>query len=78
MDNGIPNSKKLLQALGQRISDLRQERGWPLNALAEMAELSANDLGGIERGELDPSVETLLRIARALKMDVATLCEGVD
>jgi transcriptional regulator with XRE-family HTH domain len=78
MDNGIPNSKKFLQALGKRISDLRQEKGWSLNALAEMAKLSANDLGEIERGELDPSVETMLRIARALKMDVATLCEGVD
>jgi transcriptional regulator with XRE-family HTH domain len=77
MTDKTHHPREILEPLGARIRHLRTKQGLSLDALAAMAELKENDLGDLERGELDPSVKTLLRIAQALKMDVATLCEGV-
>lgn len=52
--------------LGQRIRDRRQEIGLTAQQLAVAAELSPAQVSQIERGNSDPSLEALRRIARAL------------
>ena len=52
--------------LGQRISHYRRERRLTQEQLAERADLSHSFLGHIERGSRIPSLETVLRLYRAL------------
>lgn len=61
--------------VGKRIRELRLERGWSQEFLAAEAGLNMNYLGGIERGERNPSLKNLARIADALSVTVPDLVE---
>ncbi|WP_132202047.1 helix-turn-helix domain-containing protein [Leucobacter luti] len=52
--------------LGERIRNRRREIGMTAQQLARAAELSPAQVSQIERGNNDPSLEALRRIARAL------------
>lgn len=53
-------------AVGQRIRELRQEKGFSRHALAEKAGTGEVYLGEIERGLKMPSLNTFIRIVEAL------------
>ncbi|RJX35941.1 MAG: XRE family transcriptional regulator [Desulfarculus sp.] len=52
--------------LGRRVRDLRTSRGMTQEELGELANINYKYLGGIERGERNPSLENLARIASGL------------
>jgi transcriptional regulator with XRE-family HTH domain len=54
--------------IGQRIRARRTELGLSLRALAQEADLTASFLSQIERGQADPSIKSLRRIAEALEV----------
>ena len=53
------------------LREQRLDRTLSMNALAERAGLSQQMISYVERGMRNPSLETLLRITRALKLDLA-------
>ncbi len=57
-------------ALGRAIRERRRERGVSQEELAHRAGVHRTYLGGIERGERNPSYANLLRIAAALDVDL--------
>jgi transcriptional regulator with XRE-family HTH domain len=59
--------------VGANMLRLRTERGWSQQALAGDANLSLRYLAGVERGEENPSLETLIAIADALAVSPASL-----
>jgi len=59
--------------LGQRIREIRKERGMSQTELAEKAGISLITISRIERGERDPHLTTLLRIARGLDVRLSEL-----
>ncbi|MBI2461074.1 MAG: helix-turn-helix transcriptional regulator [Candidatus Rokubacteria bacterium] len=59
--------------LGKRLKVLRRRRGMTQAALAHRAGLSLGYLARLELGRHDPSLTTLRKLARALKMTVADL-----
>jgi len=61
--------------LGKNILRYRSEKGWSQQALAGEAELSLRYLAGVERGEENPSLETMLAIAQALSIGPGQLFE---
>ncbi len=67
-----------LKALGRNLRRQREKREFTQEKLGELAELDPTYVSGIERGIRNPSVLSLLRIARALGVTVARLVEGVD
>lgn len=55
-----------LKTVGQNIKKYRIEKGIKQEALAEMADLTPNYIGMLERGDKTPSLNTLVNIANAL------------
>lgn len=58
---------------GQSLRALRMERGWSQERLAVEAGITLNYVGNLERGEQGPSLHILVRLARALEMDLPAL-----
>ena len=63
--------------VGQRIRQYRQQAGLSQNGLAEKAELHATYIGQLERGEKNPSLESLEKVARALKLPIEALVKNI-
>ncbi len=64
---------KFLEKVGMKIRLLRVSRKWSQETLAEKVETSAPYLGTIERGEQNPSLLLLKKIADAFEIDVKEL-----
>ena len=64
--------------LGARIRARRSELGFSQDELAHRCGLHRTYVGGIERGERNPSLVNLLKIARAFNLSVAELVAGID
>lgn len=58
--------REAVKALGARIKKLREERGYSLRELAAIADIEHPMLHGIEGGEWDLRISSLMKIARAL------------
>jgi transcriptional regulator with XRE-family HTH domain len=58
---------------GARVRDLRKERGLSQEELAHRAGMHHTYLGGIERGERNPALLNIVRLARALDVPVVAL-----
>jgi transcriptional regulator with XRE-family HTH domain len=61
------------KALGKRIRQLRQERHWSQEHLANEAGVHRTYMWGIERGVRNPSLRHLTCIADALGVPIAAL-----
>ena len=60
-------------SLGERIRQLRAERGLQQRQLAEKADLTPSMVSQIESGRLTPSLHTLGKVAAALGVSIAAL-----
>lgn len=65
--------KDMEKRLGQRIRELRKERRMSQTELAEKAGVALMTISRLERGEHDPHMRTLWRIARSLGVPVVEL-----
>ena len=74
----MPSREPVLKKFGGNVREKREARNLSQEALAEQADLDRTYIGGIERGERNPTILSALRIAKALKTTVAGLCEGID
>jgi transcriptional regulator with XRE-family HTH domain len=63
-------------ALGRTIKQLRVERGFSQEELAHRSGMDRTWVGGIERGEKNPSFEKLVSLAEALGVPVSELVAG--
>ncbi len=64
--------------LGKRIRDLRLRTGRSQEKFAAAAGLDRTYYAGIERGERNPSVKQLAKIAAALEVPIGTLFDGSE
>ncbi|MEK4878751.1 MULTISPECIES: helix-turn-helix domain-containing protein [Paenibacillus] len=60
----------ILEAIGQRIREVRLEKQWTQEELGEKISVSYSYIGRIERGQKNISLQTLERIAHALEVNV--------
>ena len=65
----------IVRALGKRVRQLRTDRGWSQERLAEEAGMHRTYMWGIEQGMRNPSVRHLVKLADALEVPVKTLFE---
>ena len=72
MDESAAN---LASAIGVRVKQERQSRGWTLDQMAEAAGVSRRMVVSVEQGAVNPSVGTLLRLSDALGVGLPALVE---
>lgn len=70
--------KKLLQKFGYHLRELRQAAGLTQEELANDADIPINQVGRIERGEVNPTLSTLSALSRALKIRLPELVNFLE
>ncbi|MBO7940729.1 helix-turn-helix transcriptional regulator [Streptomyces sp. S9] len=65
------------EAFGQRVREHRLSAGLSQEELAEAAGIHRTYLSSLERGQRNVSLDNIIAVARALKVDVAQLFEGI-
>jgi len=63
----------VIQKIGQRIRDIRKQRGWSQEELGEKAGFHFSYIGGVERAEKNITLVNLLKIADALDVQIMDL-----
>lgn len=59
--------------LPERLKQLRSDRGWSLEQLAQLCDVSRSMLSQIERGQANPTLGVALRIAAAFRLTIGEL-----
>jgi transcriptional regulator with XRE-family HTH domain len=58
---------------GQRVRELRKERGWSQEEFADKCELDRTYISGIERGVRNPTLAIIGVIANSFSIELSTL-----
>ena len=64
-----------LKEFGKNLRRIRKGKGFTMESVANEAEIEYRQLGRIERGEINTTIISLLRIANVLKIEVKELFE---
>jgi XRE family aerobic/anaerobic benzoate catabolism transcriptional regulator len=65
-------------SLGQRIRQLRTERGWRQIDLAEETGIHENYVSELEMGQKEICLRTLQLVARAFDLHLSDLLKGIE
>jgi XRE family transcriptional regulator, regulator of sulfur utilization len=69
---------ELKLAFGRAVRALREERGLSQERLAEAADVDDTYISGLERGQRNPTLLTVQRVASALGVTLAELMAQVE
>lgn len=67
----------LAEAFGANLSAARKRAGLSQEDLAFRAELHRTQIGLLERGERTPRIDTLIKLAGGLRIEVDDLLDGI-
>jgi transcriptional regulator with XRE-family HTH domain len=65
--------KQVLISFGKKVRELRTEQKLSQNALADKSGLHSNYIGMVERGERNPSLVNIDKLAKALNVSLSEL-----
>lgn len=68
-----PDDKEFIQSIGKQIRKFRLEQKMTQFDLAVKSEMEENALQRIERGRINPTIKTLLKIVNGLDVDFKKL-----
>ena len=63
------SEQEFIKFLGVRIRQLREEKNISQQVLADICNVPKSTIGRLERGEVNPTVKTLLKISIALNIE---------
>ncbi len=64
-------------AVGQRIRQLRQAKGWSQQILADHAQIERSHLARLEEGKREAGLRMLAKLAVALEVEPSDLLSGL-
>lgn len=73
----MPGKRDILIRFGERVRQLRKDRGFSQEAFALECELDRTYISGIERGQRNVSLRNLGRLADALGIGLSELMDGL-
>ena len=62
---------------GKRIQELRKQKRLTQEDLADLISVDRSYMGFVERGERNPTLDKLIKIAKAFKVTLSELFQGV-
>ena len=71
------NRMQIQKAMGNRIRELRQRKGWSQEEFADLCDIHRSHMGEIERGETNATLSTLLAITDQLGITLSALFKGI-
>ena len=74
----MPSTEPALKKFGDNVRSRREALDYSQEQLAERADLDRTYISGIERGVRNLSLNSVVRLAKALKTTASVLCEGVS
>lgn len=69
------NKEQLKKKVGQRIVELRSQKGWSQSDLARACNKDRQALEKLENGKVNPTIYSLLEIAKALDVPLKKLVD---
>ena len=69
------NKEQLKKKVGQRIIELRSQKGWSQSDLARACDKDRQALEKLENGKVNPTIYSLLEIAKALEVPLKMLVD---
>lgn len=67
------SNEKFFLELGEVVLQKRTQLGWSQDDLSDASGINRAFISNIERGQRNPSTETLLKLAKGLKMKLSSL-----
>jgi transcriptional regulator with XRE-family HTH domain len=71
----VPDLQKVL---GSRIREFRLKKGFSQESFADHCGLHRTYMGGIERGERNLTIQTVLTVAKGLGITMSELFSGIE
>jgi transcriptional regulator with XRE-family HTH domain len=65
------------EQFGANLRLLRRSYGWSQQTVGDLAGLHRTEIGKLEGGLRDPRLQTIVRLARALRVDPGLLVVGI-
>ena len=62
----------------EQLKLLREERNWTLEDLSKKAQVGVEKLALYEKGEVTPSVQTILKLSNILEVPASNLMDGLQ
>ena len=69
----INRDKEFLKKFGKNLRKIRHEVNLSQETLSDIAKVPRSQIARIERGEVNPTINTLKRIADVLEVDISIL-----
>lgn len=69
------NKEQLKKKVGQRIVELRSQKGWSQSDLARACNKDRQALEKLENGKVNPTIYSLLEISKALEVSLKELVD---
>ncbi|AOR28259.1 transcriptional regulator, Cro/C1 family [Formosa sp. Hel1_33_131] len=69
------DKEQLKKKVGQRIIELRSQKGWSQSDLARACNKDRQALEKLENGKVNPTIYSLLEIAKALEVPLKKLVD---
>jgi len=69
------DKEQLKKKVGQRIVELRSQKGWSQSDLARACNKDRQALEKLENGKVNPTIYSLLEIAKALEVPLKKLVD---
>lgn len=66
------------EVLGSRVRELRLKKGFSQESFADHCGLHRTYMGGIERGERNLTIQTVLTVAKGLGLSMSDLLSGIE
>ena len=69
----MTKEEKFIRKFGENIQKLRKEKGWTQEDLSSATDIPRTQLGRIERGQVNTTIKSMLRISKALNINIRKL-----
>lgn len=66
-------NESVIKAFGERVRQLRKEKGYTMESLAELAGIDARQLSNIERGKVNTTISSIHVLSKALNISMSEL-----